>query len=67
MNQLDIKNNTRLVAISNVFISADKVKQGAKVCMGTDESALFDIVSEKVIPLLILVNKEEYFKIKNDA
>lgn len=64
MNLDDVKNNTRLVAISNMLISADKVKQGAKISMGADEQVLYDLMNEKVIPVLILVDKDEYFKRK---
>ena len=62
MNLDDVKDNTRLVAISNTLISADKVKQGAKISMGADEQVLYDLMNEKVIPVLILVDKDEYFK-----
>lgn len=62
MNLDDVKDNTRLVAISNTLISADKVKQGAKISMGADEQVLYDLLNEKVIPILILVDKGEYFK-----
>lgn len=64
MNLDDVKDNTRLVAISNTLISADKVKQGAKISMGADEQVLYDLMNEKVIPVLILVDKDEYFKRK---
>lgn len=62
MHQEDIKNNTRLVGVSNTFLSADKVKQGTKICMGGDDQALQDILSEKCIPVLLLVNEKEYLK-----
>lgn len=62
MNLDDVENDTRLVSISNTLISADKVKQGAKISMGADEKSLFDLMDDKVIPLLILVDKEEYVK-----
>lgn len=65
MNLDDVKNDTRTVSISNTFISADKVKQGAKIAMGADVQCLFDLASEKVIPILIMVDKEEYFKRKH--
>lgn len=65
MNVLDIENGSRLASVSGNFISADKVKQGTKVCIGTDDSALFDIMNEKVIPILVLVDKEKYNEIKN--
>ncbi len=64
MNLDDVRNGTGLVKISNIFISADKVKQGGKVSMGVDEQVLMDIVVDEVIPVLILVNKSEYFKRK---
>lgn len=66
MNLYDINNNTRLVSISNTLISANKVKQGAQISIGVDEQALFDIMNEKVIPILMLVDKEEYIK-RNSA
>ena len=62
MNLDDIKNETRTVAISNSFISADKVKQGAKVAMGVDMKCLLDLMSDKVMPILLLVDKYEYKK-----
>jgi hypothetical protein len=65
MNLDDVKDNTRLVAISNTLISADKVKQGAKISMGADEQVLHDLMNDKVIPVLILVDKDEYFKRKS--
>lgn len=66
INQHDVEQGTRLVAISNTFISADKVKRGTKICMGADEQSLLDIISNKVIPILVLVDKEEYQRIKNN-
>jgi hypothetical protein len=66
MNLHDVDNDTKLVKLSNTFISADKVKQGAKISMGADEESLFDLASEKYIPILIMVDKAEYFKRKNE-
>lgn len=62
MNVMDTKNGTQLVALCNLFISADKVSQGAKISMGAPESVLFDIIADKVFPLLLLVDKAEYKK-----
>ena len=64
MNLADAKDGTRLVAISSTFIQADKVKQGAKITMGVDEQSLHDIMNEKVMPILLIINKEEYYKLK---
>lgn len=65
MNQEDEANKTQMVAISNSFISADKVKGGAKIAMGAPEEMLYEIMNYKKIPLLILIDKEEYFKRKD--
>lgn len=67
MNLHDTENKTRLVAVSGNFVSADKVKKGATVTMGIDEQALFDIASQKVIPIVVLVDSEEYHKRKTDG
>jgi hypothetical protein len=64
MNLDDVKNNTRLVSISNILISADKVKQGAKISMGVDEQTFYDLMDDKIIPVLVFVDKKEYFKRK---
>lgn len=65
MNMADTNNKTRTVAISNHFISADKVKQGAKICIGADEQCLYDLMNNKAMAVLLIVNKEEYFKREN--
>lgn len=62
----DDENNTSLVAVCPDFVSADKVKQGTKVVMGAPESAVFDIMHKKVIPILILIDANEYNKRKNE-
>lgn len=64
MNVNDTNKGTELLSVSGNFISADKVKQGTKVCMGSDGSAVFDIMNDKVIPILLLINREEYEKLK---
>lgn len=63
MNVHDIEKGSRLVSVSNSLISAEKVKQGSKISMGCDDSAVTDIFTGKVIPILVLVDKEEYFKL----
>lgn len=62
MNQEDVKSDSQLVTVSNYFISANKVKQGASISMGAEFGSINEIVSGRKIPLLILVDKEEYFK-----
>jgi ATP-dependent 26S proteasome regulatory subunit len=62
MNVSDIENDTQYVAVSSNFISADKIKQGARICMGAPESVIMDIISRKYIPVLLLIDSEEYSK-----
>lgn len=64
MNKEDINNGTRLVSISNSFISANKIKRGTEIKMGADDQAAIDLLSDKVTPILLLIDKEEYFKRK---
>ncbi len=64
MNQEDSIIRTRSVEVSSNFISADKVKAGAKIAMGVPLESLFDIASDAKMPILILVDKKEYFKRK---
>lgn len=62
LNQEDAENGTQLVKVSPHFTDAKKVKLGAKITMGAEEAALYEIMNEEVVPLLVLVNKKEYQK-----
>jgi len=62
MNVLDGEQLTRKVAISNSFVSANKVKAGAHITIGADEQSMHDLVNEKAIAILLIIDKEEYFK-----
>lgn len=62
MNVSDIEKGTKLVSVSINLISADKTKQGSKISMGSDDSAVIDLINNKVIPVLLLIDKETYFK-----
>ena len=66
MNQDDIKNNTRLVAVGNAFVAAEKVKAGCTITMGMPINALSELMDDSKIPLLVLVDKKEYFKRKKN-
>lgn len=63
INVSDIENGTKLVSVSSNFISADKIKQGSKIAMGSDDSAVMELMTNKVIPVLLLIDKETYFKL----
>lgn len=64
MNQDDIKNDTQLIELGNSFVSAEKVKAGCTVTMGMPESSLYKLMDESKIPIIVLVDKKEYFKRK---
>lgn len=66
MNVSDIENGTKLVSVSSNFISADKIKQGSKIAMGSDDSAVMELITNKVIPVLLLIDKETYFKLTGE-
>ena len=62
MNQSDTENKTKMVAVSNYFVSGNKAKGGAHITMGVEESSLLDLLGGKCIALLIVVDKDEYLK-----
>lgn len=64
MNRNDETNKTEMVAVCPDLISADLIKAGTKVCIGAPHAAINDIMNDKVIPILLLINKSEYEKIK---
>lgn len=64
MNMDDIENGTNLIELGNVFVSAEKVKAGCTITMGMHESAITQLMDETKIPIIVLVDKKEYFKRK---
>ncbi len=64
MNLSDVENDTQLIRVGYNLLSADIVKQGAKITIGVDEQCMNDIVSEKSMAILVVINKEDYFKRK---
>lgn len=66
MNVEDGEKNTTLVGVCPDFVSADKVSNGVIITMGAPESALHGIMNRKTMPILLLVDKEEYFKRKGE-
>jgi len=65
MNQDDIRNNTSLIEVSGNMLSGNTVKHGCKITMGAATHCIQDIMTGKKIPLLVLIDKEEYFKRKS--
>lgn len=64
INEDDAANGTGNLAISNALVSANKVKAGGHVTMGTDEKTVLDIVlkQEEKIVLLLVVDRKTYNK-----
>lgn len=62
MNLHDIENNSKLVMIGPDFIQGDTTKKGCKITMGAHIGAVNAIAKGDVIPILVLVDKKEYFK-----
>jgi hypothetical protein len=62
MNVSDATSGTSLVGICTSLISAAKVKGGANITMGAPESVVFGIMNDDLMPMLVLVDKQEYFK-----
>ena len=62
MNVIDTEKGSRLVEVSSNLISANTIKQGGKIVMGVPQGSIMDLTLEKKIPVLLMVDKEEYFK-----
>lgn len=65
MNLDDTNSNTGNLGVSNHFVGANKVKQGCTVTMGADEAVLHQLMNNTAIPILVVVDKKEYQKLKN--
>lgn len=65
MNLADSENNTAFVAVCPNLVAADYGKniQGTKVTMGVPGNVVIDLQANKLIPVLLLINREEYDKI----
>lgn len=67
MNLDDIANNTRNLALSNSLISLNKVSGGFEVKMGVSHAAGMDLFSEKCMPIIMVIDKEEYNRLKEES
>jgi hypothetical protein len=59
----DDKNGTELLGVCTSLVSADKVKGGGKVSIGVPENELMKVINGDRIPILLLIDKDEYNKI----
>lgn len=67
MNQDDTKNGTALLGLSTTVIAADKVKQGTAVKMGAPAETVFDLMTDKVMCILLIINKDEFYRRQKEA
>lgn len=67
MNLDDVENKTKMLQISTTYINMRQESMGCGLIMNVPCSAQFGIENGVTIPILIVVNKEEYFKRKGDG
>lgn len=65
MNQNDIKNGTQHLKLGTDLVQVEMARGGVKVTMGISGTSFREIMSREVIPVLILVDKEEFFRLKH--
>lgn len=65
MHKDDTENGTANLWVCPHFVEANKTKQWWVVWMWVPWEWVIDIMNEKTIPILLMINKEEYEKIKD--
>lgn len=65
MNENDTKNGTETLGMCYDFRNANKTKGCAVIEMCMPESELYKIMDHERIPVLVLIDQKEFFKIKN--
>jgi len=64
MNRLDIERNTKTLQIANAFVESKLTKQGTLITMGAPADVSMDLLSNKSMALLLIIDKEAYNKLK---
>lgn len=64
MNVADEINKTAFLGCCYDFVSADKSKAGIRVTMGAPAEAMAGLMNDDTQPVLILLNRNEYFRRK---
>lgn len=62
MNVHDGDHKTAFVGVCGDFVSGQTTKRGAQITMGAPAEAVTNILTGKTIPVLLLIDKEEYNK-----
>ena len=64
MNRLDIEKNTQALKIANAFVESKLTKQGTLITMGATADISIDLLNNKSMVLLLIIDKEAYNKLK---
>jgi len=64
MNRLDTENKTQKLGVANSFVSSSLTKKGTLITMGAPPETSMDLLNGKVMPILLLIDKETYNKLK---
>lgn len=60
------KNGNQLISMTTDMVSANYTKMGTKITMGIGGNVVGSLLNNEKIPVLYLVDKEEFFKRKKD-
>jgi hypothetical protein len=66
LNVQDTANGTSNVGVCNQLVETRHTKHGMNITMGVPAMLNNDILKGKVVPTLLLVNMEEYNKLKGE-
>lgn len=64
MNENDINNKTKNIVVSPYFLRSQKTNRGGEVTMGVANEVFVDAMNDKIMYVLLAINKEEYNKLK---
>lgn len=68
MNQNDVKNETQTVEVFNQIVGGNMSKNNAKLSIGIDRESFQNIIIKKnKISILLVIDREEYEKLKSDT
>jgi len=66
MNDNDIINETNNLAVSPYMEGIDKCSRGGLVTMGVSAESFNDLITNKAMCVLLILNKEKYDKLKEE-
>ena len=66
MNELDVQNGTQSLGMCYHYAGVRKTMNGAVIEMGMPEPEMHKVITGERIPVLVLIDRAEFFKIKNN-